>query len=110
MQDIWIWSGQVVCAAIEVETGLASKEGGRMQEDLWVQIFWVLCVATAIVRVCWRSGAHGQHAGHDGWSYSAAPPASSSTTRRPDLAVARNRVPTPIGLSVIFSDRSIRGL
>jgi hypothetical protein len=33
-----------------------------------------------------------------------------STARRPDLAVARNRVPTPIGPSVIFSDRSIRGL
>jgi hypothetical protein len=33
-----------------------------------------------------------------------------SAFRRPDLAVARNRVPTPIGPSVIFSDRRIRGL
>jgi hypothetical protein len=33
-----------------------------------------------------------------------------STGRRPDIAVARNRVPTPIGPSVIFSDWSIRGL
>jgi hypothetical protein len=35
---------------------------------------------------------------------------SISTVRRPDLAVARNRVPTAIGPSVIFSDCSIRGL
>ena len=35
---------------------------------------------------------------------------SISTGRRPDMAVARNRVPTPIGPSVIFSDRNIRGL
>jgi hypothetical protein len=34
---------------------------------------------------------------------------SISTARRPDLAVARNRVPTPIGPSVIFSDCIIRG-
>jgi hypothetical protein len=34
---------------------------------------------------------------------------SISRTRRPDLAVARKRVPTPIGPSVIFSDRSVRG-
>jgi hypothetical protein len=37
-------------------------------------------------------------------------PESISTGRRLDLAVARNRVPTPIGPSVIFSDRNIRGL
>jgi hypothetical protein len=35
---------------------------------------------------------------------------SISTVRRPDLAVARNRVPTAIGPSVIFSDGSMRGL
>ena len=34
---------------IEVEEGLTSKEGGPMQENIWIQIFWVACVATAIV-------------------------------------------------------------
>jgi hypothetical protein len=38
----------VVSAAIKVEAGFASKEG-RVQENIWVQIFWVACVATAIV-------------------------------------------------------------
>jgi hypothetical protein len=28
-----------------------------MQENLWVQILWVLCAATAIVASVWRSGA-----------------------------------------------------
>src|SRR4029453_19007299 len=31
MQVIWIWRSQIVCTAIEVETGLASKEGGRYE-------------------------------------------------------------------------------
>ena len=35
---------------------------------------------------------------------------SISISRRPDCAVARNRVPTPIGPSVIFSECNIRGL
>jgi hypothetical protein len=35
---------------------------------------------------------------------------SVSANRRPDRAVARNRVPTLIGPSVIFSDRTILGL
>jgi hypothetical protein len=39
----------VTSAAIEEEGASFRREGGRMQENVWVQIFWVACVATAIV-------------------------------------------------------------
>ena len=36
------------------------EDGGTMQEIMWVQIFWVLCIATAVVAsvlAIWRPRA-----------------------------------------------------